>query len=149
MARKDSIQKMKEILIIRRDALRNALMGDLSMLNELREQTGGDEVDAALDAAQNEISSQLAEVESRELANVEVALERIRSGHYGKCDGCNDSIPLARLQALPYATFCIECQREMEKTGEIPSAADDWGRVVDMGSQDSDLLLNDIELDVS
>jgi len=149
MARKDSIQKMKEILIIRRDALRNALMGDLSMLNELREQTGGDEVDAALDAAQNEISSQLAEVESRELANVEVALDRIRSGNYGKCDGCNDSIPLARLQALPYATFCIECQREMEKTGEIPSAADDWGRVVDMGSQDSDLLLGDIELDVS
>ena len=149
MARKDSIQKMKEILIIRRDALRNALMGDLSMLNELREQTGGDEVDAALDAAQNEISSQLAEVESRELANVEVALDRIRSGNYGKCDGCNDSIPLARLQALPYATFCIECQREMEKTGEIPSAADDWGRVVDIGSQDSDLLLGDIELDVS
>ena len=149
MARKDSIQKMKEILIIRRDALRNALMGDLSMLNELREQTGGDEVDAALDAAQNEISSQLAEVESRELANVEVALDRIRSGNYGKCDGCNDSIPLARLQALPYATFCIECQREMEKTGEIPSAADDWGRVVDMGSQDSDLLLGDIEIDVS
>lgn len=149
MARKDSIQKMKEILIIRRDALRNALMGDLSMLNELREQTGGDEVDAALDAAQNEISSQLAEVESRELANVEVALDRIRSGNYGKCDGCNDSIPLARLQALPYATFCIECQREMEKTGEIPSAADDWGRVVDIGSQDSDLLLGDIEIDVS
>lgn len=149
MARKDAIQKMKDVLIVRRDALRKALAGDLSMLKELCEQTGGDEIDAALDAAQNEISSQLAEVESRELANIEVALERIRTGNYGKCDGCAASIPLARLQALPYATSCIECQREMEKTGELPGAAGDWDKVVDISSPDSDLLLGDIEIDVS
>ena len=58
--------------------LRKALAGDLSLLKELRAQTAGDLVDAALDSAQDEISSQLAEVESRELANVENALERMR-----------------------------------------------------------------------
>ena len=149
MARKDAIENMKEILLKRRDALRKALAGDLSMLRELNEQTGGDEVDAALDAAQNELSSQLAEVESRELSQIEVALERMRGGSYGICEGCNTNILLARLQALPYATCCIECQREMEKTGEIPGGGDDWGRVVDMGSGDTDLLMGDIELDVS
>ena len=70
-SRKDSIIKMRDLLVTRRDALRKALAGDLSLLKQLREQTGGDVVDAALDAAQDEISSQLAEVESRELANIE------------------------------------------------------------------------------
>ena len=55
------------------------LQGDLSLLSQLREQSGGDVVDEALDAAQDEISSQLAEVESRELANIERALVRIKS----------------------------------------------------------------------
>ena len=149
MARKDAIQNMKEILLKRRDALRKALAGDLSMLKELNEQTGGDEVDAALDAAQNELSSQLAEVESRELSQIEVALERMRSGNYGVCEGCNTNIPLARLQALPYATCCVECQREMEKTGEVPGGGGDFGRVVDLGSGDTDVLMGDVGLDVS
>ena len=149
MARKDAIQNMREVLIKRRDALRKALAGDLSMLKELREQTGGDEVDAALDAAQNEISSQLAEVESRELAHIENALERMRDGGYGACEGCNANIPLARLQALPYATYCIECQRELEKFGELNGSSTDWGRVVGLGSGDTDVLMGDVELDVS
>ena len=147
MARKDAIQNMKDVLIKRRDALRKALAGDLSMLKDLSEQTGGDEVDAALDAAQNELSSQLAEVESRELAHIENALKLMREGKYGHCESCSNSIPLARLQALPYATFCIDCQREMERTGELPETAGDWSNVVDLG--DTDRLMGDVELDVS
>lgn len=147
MARKDTIQNMKEVLIKRRDALRKALAGDLSMLKELSEQTGGDEVDAALDAAQNELSSQLAEVESRELAHIENALKRMRDGDYGQCENCGNGIPTARLQALPYATNCIECQREMEKTGEYPESTTDWNNAVDLGN--TDLLTGDVEVDVS
>jgi len=116
MSRKDSINKMRELLVTRRNALRKALAGDLSLLKQLREQTGGDVVDAALDAAQDEISSQLAEVESRELANIDRALVRIRNGSYGECEICNGRIPLARLNALPYATSCIECQRAVLAT---------------------------------
>src|SRR6185437_7894466 len=99
MARKDAILSMRQILIKRRDALRTALAGDLSLLKELRAQAAGDVVDAALDSAQDEISSQLAEVESRELASIENALERMRDGQYGVCEGCSCSIPLARLNA--------------------------------------------------
>ena len=55
------------ILVRRRDALRSALAGDLSLLRELRSESPGDVIDAAYDSAQDEISSQLAEVESREL----------------------------------------------------------------------------------
>lgn len=114
MARKDSIKKLHTLLVNRRDALRQALAGDLSLLKALPEMTGGDVVDAALDAAQDEISSKLAEVESRELVQIDAALERMREGTYGQCEICNNKIPLARLNALPYAMTCIDCQRAAE-----------------------------------
>lgn len=149
MARKDAVSTMRQILVKRRDALRKALAGDLSLLKELREQTAGDLVDAALDSAQDEINSQLAEVESRELAQIENALERMRTGHYGLCEGCSNKIPLARLNALPYATLCIECQREAEKYGNVGGSTADWGRIHDSSGGDNDMSINDIELDVS
>ncbi len=148
MTRNEAILHLREVLIKRRNALRSALAGDLSLLRELRGQTRGDVIDFALDAAQDEISSQLAEVESRELANIENALENMRDGSYGDCAHCGETIPLARLQALPYATLCIRCQREAEKGGSSRGIPD-WSRVVDSPTVDADVVLSDIELDVS
>jgi DnaK suppressor protein len=101
MSRKDAILTIRQILLTRRDALRKALAGDLSLLRELNAQASGDLVDAALDSVQDEISSQLAEVESRELARIEYALERMREGQFGTCEGCGTGIPMARLHSLP------------------------------------------------
>jgi DnaK suppressor protein len=148
MARKESILTMRQTLMMRRDALRTALAGDLSLLKEMRAQSSGDVIDAALDSAQDEICSQLAEVESRELAQIENALIRMQDGQYGLCEACNCSIPMARLHALPYATSCIECQREAERQGYSGRNDQDWGRVHD-SSGDADVSINDIELDVS
>ena len=148
MARKDAMANMRKVLLTRRDALRKALAGDLSMLKELREQSGGDVVDFALDSAQDEISSQLAEVESRELSHINQALERMREGLYGKCEGCSNSIPLMRLQALPYAVLCIDCQREAEKQGIDTSLVADWSQILDAPS-DSEPVLGDLGMDVS
>lgn len=121
MARKDALANMRAILVKRRDALRSALAGDLTLLKELRSESPGDLVDAAYDSAQDEISSQLAEVESRELASIENALERMKEGTYGQCEVCSCRIPLVRLHALPYATMCIGCQRELERSGAAGS----------------------------
>ena len=120
MARKDALVNLRKVLEKRRDAMRKALAGDFSALNALRE-TSGDVVDVALDSAQNELNSQLAEVENRELAQIEIALEKMQAGNFGLCEICEKSIPLARLQALPYATNCIDCQTKKEIHGE------DWG----------------------
>ena len=149
MTRKDAIVSMHQVLLRRRDALRKALAGDLSLLKELRAQTSGDLIDAALDSVQDEISSQLAEVESRELARIENALERMRQGDYGLCETCGITIPMARLNALPYATLCIKCQREAEREGGGGHGGADWGRLLEGGAGDADLSINDIELDVS
>jgi DnaK suppressor protein len=149
MTRKDAMLSMRQVLIKRRDALRKALAGDLSLLKELRAQSSGDLIDAALDSVQDEISSQLAEVESRELARIENALEKMREGEYGICEGCGTSIPMARLNALPYATLCIKCQREAEREGSGSRADVDWSRLLESSSSDADLTINDLELDVS
>ena len=144
MARKEQMESMRDALVSRRDALRKALAGDLNSLSDLQGQSSGDVVDVALDSAQDEISSQLAEVESRELANIENALERMREGNYGLCDGCGEPIPIVRLQALPYAVCCVNCQAELEKTGQSNSQAD-WSQILNTG----DDTFMDMELDVS
>ncbi len=149
MTRKEAIRNMHQVLVKRRDALRKALAGDLSLLKELNAQASGDVVDAALDSVQDEISSQLAEVESRELARIEIALERMREGQYGICDGCGTNIPLARLNALPYATLCIKCQREAEREGSGGSHDVDWSRLLDVHGGDNDVSIHDLEIDVS
>lgn len=149
MNRKEAILNMRQILIKRRDALRKALAGDLSLLRELRNESSGDVVDFALDSVQDEISWQLAEVESRELARIENALERMNAGEYGICENCGCNIPLARLTALPYATLCVKCQREEENSGEGGGAGEaSWGRLID-APPDQDLTINDMNIDVS
>lgn len=150
MGRKEEILKMRQVLLRRRDALRQALAGDLSAIKELRGQSNGDMVDAALDSSHDEICSQLAEVESRELAQIEKALERMRGGQYGLCEITGQPIPMARLRALPYATMCVEAQREMERQGVDRVEDCDWDRLGEVArdTEEDDVSLEDIEIDV-
>lgn len=116
MTRNDLTQKLQRVLEQRRTALRRTLKEHRSMI-AVNSRSVGDRIDAALDAEQDELDSQLATVESRELAAIDEALKRIRDGQYGLCDGCDKPIPAARLQALPYTTLCIRCQRDEERIG--------------------------------
>jgi DnaK suppressor protein len=135
MGRTDALSKLRDVLVRRRDALRKAMAGDLSLLQELRDQGPGDVLDAAVDTAQDELNSQLLEVESRELVHIEDALERLKTGTFGLCEDCNKPIPLSRLQAIPYATECIDCKRKQEKqSGGLGSAS--WNRVFDNSEVD-------------
>src|SRR5256885_134090 len=104
MKRNEFIKDTKQRLVRRRDALRRALAGDMSTLRSLQEESVGDEVDAAIATEQSELRSQMASFESRELAQIESALDKIRHGRYGRCDTCDRPIAPMRLKALPYAT---------------------------------------------
>jgi DksA/TraR C4-type zinc finger protein len=52
----------------------------------------------------------------------------MKNGTYGDCEICGAQIPIARLNALPYATTCIDCQRAAENNPSVPN---DWSRVFD------------------
>ncbi len=136
MSRKESIKKLREQLVRRRDALQRALEGDLSLLRELHQERTGDVLDAAADTVQDELNSQLIEAESRELTAINDALTRIKRGNYGNCDSCGKPIPLTRLRAIPYATDCIGCRRKAE-TQNAGGGAVLWNRVFDNAEVDS------------
>ena len=71
-----------------------------------------DDADAVSDAERNQAivrnSQQL-------LVQVKAALKRLDAGTYGKCVNCGKDINPRRLEALPYATLCIDCQAAAEK----------------------------------
>ena len=135
MKRGEAILELRKKLAKKRDELRKALAGDLTMLTTSG-QSSGDFVDGALDCAKDEINASLAEVESRELASIELALEKARKGLYGVCEDCKNSIPLARLTALPYAARCINCQRNAEKRGIVDAPQIRLAQISDLPDTD-------------
>ena len=106
------------------------------LLQELHQQKTGDVLDAAADTVQDELNSQLLEVESRELHAIEEAIARMDQGLYGDCDTCGKSIPISRLRAVPYATDCIGCRRKAESQRKSGGAVT-WDRVFDNAEMDS------------
>ena len=48
------------------------------------------------------------------MEKIQAALVRIDEGTYGTCEGCGQDIPLARLEAKPSVSLCIDCQSEKE-----------------------------------
>jgi DnaK suppressor protein len=153
MARRDALLRLHKTLVARGAALRKTLAGELADLR-LKTTETGDSADAAFDAGSEEIASQLAELEARELSQIERALARIKQGTYGLCEVCQTKIPVARLNALPYSTTCVDCQREMETYpgwGDRRAGAD-WEKVSDAEApieEQREVDLSDIEMDVS
>ncbi len=62
-----------------------------------------------------EIDYSLEENEERVLAAIDAALARIAAGTFGRCERCGQQIEEERLEALPYATLCIEDKRREEQ----------------------------------
>ncbi len=156
MNRKDALLKLTSRLISRRDALRKTLSGDLDAFRHVTEtNVVGDDVDAAVDSATDEIFSQLVEIESNELAQIERALERIADGVCGRCEFCGAKITEARMNALPYTTSCIDCQRAIERHGYFRVMHPDskeWAKVRDEPFDEDDAVLQnklgDLEIEM-
>ena len=152
MPRRDALLRLHATLRARRADLRQKLAGELADLRDFKAaDSAGDSADVAFQTSSDEMSSQLAELDARELSHIEWALARLTQGTYGACEGgsenCQKRIPVARLNALPYTTLCIHCEREIEK---CPDGLDrrhpaNWKQVFDweapLQRQDADLHL--------
>jgi len=150
MARHDALMRLHESLLARRRDLRKKLSEDLASLRN--SEASGDEADAAFDATGDEMNSQLAELEARELTQIEKALSRLKQGNYGLCESCQARIPVGRLNMLPFCTLCVACQREMEDhPGGGRANGGDWGKVYDTASSMDEPRVNlaELEMDLS
>jgi len=152
MARRDALIRLHKTLTARRAELRKRLGADLASLGAQKISAAGDAADAAFDHTGEELSSQLAELEARELNQVERALLRLKQGTYGLCEACSTKIPVSRLNVLPYSTLCIKCQREAESDANwlAERRNANWEAVSD-GSpmEDREVRLSDLEMDYS
>jgi len=107
-------------------ALKRRIGGDLSELEEeaLRPvggESGGNlsdvpvhPADLGTDNFDEELALDLVENEDRLLREIDDALARIEDGTFGRCENCHRPIARERLEALPYARYCIRCARLLQ-----------------------------------
>jgi DnaK suppressor protein len=88
-----------------------------SLYDEAGEETAFDNhlADTATETYDRELDYTLEENSEHVLAEIDAALKRIDDGTYGVCTNRGEQIPVERLEALPWATLCIDCQRERER----------------------------------
>lgn len=88
-------------------------------LGERHEQHASDDSDQVASASRtldDELRATLVDRASRELVQVNAAIDLLRDHRYGLCRDCGDFIGLARLRSLPFAQRCRPCQERMEQT---------------------------------
>lgn len=109
---KTELKKTKERLLAERESLIQKLKGnDLS----IDDSETPDPVDLAVRNYSKNVMLAVSENESRQLTLVDEALVRIDDGEYGECLNCQKKITPKRLEAIPWARYCIECQELVEK----------------------------------
>lgn len=86
-----------------------------------------DDMDRTVQAAERDLAGVTLGDEHRKLREAEAALARIDKGRFGECLRCEAPIPPRRLDAVPWAAFCIGCQDEADRlhrlVGRVHAAA--------------------------
>jgi DnaK suppressor protein len=114
-------RKQKEKLLQLRDAMVDSMAGVAQ--DTLRSRAEGSEAsafgmhqaDAGSDAYDRDFALSLLSQEQDALYEIDQALKRIELGTYGTCEMSGKPIPHARLEAIPFARFTVECQSQLEK----------------------------------
>ncbi|MDB5107149.1 MAG: molecular chaperone DnaK, partial [Candidatus Binatus sp.] len=103
-----------------RDMLERERTDSLTKVNSFRQKQSedalpppGDEMDVARSLADVETDASLIERARERLRQIDEAFARLGSGEYGTCARCGEEIPLARLKAVPFAQYCVDCQQEI------------------------------------
>ena len=115
------VKKQKEKLLQLRDAMVDSMAGVAQ--DTLRSRAEGSEAsafgmhqaDAGSDAYDRDFALSLLSQEQDALYEIDQALKRIELGSYGICEMSGKPIPRARLEAIPFARFTVECQSQLEK----------------------------------
>ncbi len=108
--RDQELKKFRTML----EAKRNELLDLLRQRDEIAIQRSAELLEESQLAAQRDIAVWSRHLESRLLQEVRAALDRISDGTYGICLHCEEKISPKRLAAVPWASYCIRCQEEMD-----------------------------------
>lgn len=114
------LDKIKVALTERRDELQAEYDQTLAEITELQrdrlaDSGGDDQADTGTKTFEREQEITLANSILERITQVERALERVETGHYGNCEKCGTAIPVERLAAFPSATLCVTCKQLEER----------------------------------
>ena len=111
------------------ESIRSELLGDVEKSNQnIRSGETGQIADISDDAARTynlQLEGELGKQEWQRLKQVDMAIKKIEEGEYGVCAQCEEPIPEARLQVVPFTEFCTQCLSEMEKNPKAISVNDE------------------------
>jgi RNA polymerase-binding protein DksA len=114
-------ERFRQMLVEERGRVTSALghlheSNSTSLEDETEEETYDNHLaDSATATLNREIDYTLEENSEHVLSSIEQALQRIENGTFGTCARCGRQIAEERLEAIPYATRCIDCQRVAER----------------------------------
>ncbi|MFY9823143.1 MAG: TraR/DksA family transcriptional regulator [Thermoanaerobaculia bacterium] len=111
----DQYQDLRKRLQNQRDEILDMYKQDLRAGQESADDGTEDIVDRANNAYNRELMFSLSDTERTTLLQIENALLRMDEGTYGRCSNCGQTINILRLEAVPWARFCIDCQELAEK----------------------------------
>jgi len=111
----DQYQALRGRLQKQRDEILDMYKQDLRAGQESADDGTEDIVDRANNAYNRELMFSLSDAERTTLLQIENALLRMDEGTYGLCANCGQTINVLRLEAVPWARFCIDCQELAEK----------------------------------
>ena len=118
------LQDLLELIGAREQELRSRIAGEkeraASEMTSQLEGVIGDGADYAGARIRAGIENELVDRHLRDLALLEAARQRIKSGAYGTCAGCSEPIGRERLRANPVALRCAECQTARERASARP-----------------------------
>lgn len=107
-----NLNSIKDRLLAERENLLNKLHdNDLS----IDDSETPDPVDLAVRNYSKNVMLAVSENESRQLTLINEALQRIEDGEYGICQNCENEINPKRLDAIPWARYCLNCQELVEQ----------------------------------
>ena len=108
---KTELEKYKRILKAKEEELARGLRNR----DEIVIEKTPDAIDEVQLAGERELAIRNLDRESNLLRNVRIALSRIADGSYGTCLHCDEDIKPKRLDAVPWAPYCIRCQEAADR----------------------------------
>ena len=113
MTRKLSMERVRDLMVQRMDALRQSVDSTMCTL-KIMDEKFADPFDQAVIETSNSVELKCRTNDWHALLEVKETILRIDRGLHGMCDLCGRQISQKRLRAAPMSKLCLECQEEKE-----------------------------------
>ncbi|MEO6323846.1 MAG: TraR/DksA family transcriptional regulator [Thermoanaerobaculia bacterium] len=113
--KKDIIERARKVLLEKREELLQDLIKNREVSEETIDESAQDMADRATSAYTKEFAYSLSESDRKTLVLIEAALLRIDNGTYGVCVHCGEVVQEKRIDAVPWARHCLDCQELQDK----------------------------------